>query len=114
MSFGEVIGEINRFVRGWVAYFRYAECKTHLKELDEWLRHKLRCVRLKQRKRAVSIATLLQQLGVPKNRSWTTAACGKGWWRMAQTPAAQQAMSNHWLQAQGLASLLDRFLGLQH
>jgi hypothetical protein len=71
-------------------------------------------VRLKQRKRAVSIATFLQQLGVPKNRSWTTAACGKGWWRMAQTPAASQAMSNQWFQECGLVNLLDRWMTLQH
>jgi hypothetical protein len=60
------------------------------------------------------IATFLQQLGVPKDRSWTTAACGKGWWRMAQTPAAQQAMNNQWFQKCGLVSLLDRYVELQH
>ena len=43
-----------------------------------------------------------------------TAASGKGWWRMAHTPAAQQGMRNAWFQAQGLTSLLDRYLVLQH
>ena len=114
VSFERVIGELNSFTTGWVTYFRHAKAKGILRELDKWLRHKLRCVRLKQRKRAASIATFLQQLGVPKNQSWTTAACGKGWWRMAQTPAAQQAMSNQWFQASGLVHLLDRYLKLQH
>jgi RNA-directed DNA polymerase len=114
VSFERVIDEMNSFTTGWVAYFRYAKAKGALRELDSWLRRKLRCVRLKQRKRAVSIATFLQQLGVPKNRSWTTAACGKGWWRMAQTPAASQAMSNQWFQECGLVNLLDRYMTLQH
>lgn len=114
VSFERVIGEINSFSTGWVTYFRYAKAQGALSELDSWLRRKLRCVRLKQRKRAVSIASFLQQLGVPKNRSWTTAACGKGWWRMAQTPAASEAMSNQWFQTQGLANLTDRYLALQH
>jgi RNA-directed DNA polymerase len=114
VSFERVIGELNSFTTGWVTYFRYAKAKGVLTELDQWLRRKLRCVRLKQRKRAVSMANFLQQLGVPKNRSWTTAACGKGWWRMAQTPAASEAMSNLWFQTQGLVSLTDRYLGLQH
>jgi RNA-directed DNA polymerase len=74
VSFERVIDEMNSFTTGWVTYFRYAKAKGALRELDSWLRRKLRCVRLKQRKRAVSIATFLQQLGVPKNRSWTTAA----------------------------------------
>ena len=107
-----MIGELNSFTTGWVTYFRYAKAKRILSKLDQWLRRKLRCVRLKQRKRAVSIASFLQQLGVPKDRSWTTAACGKGWWRMAQTPAASQGLSNQWLQDQGLISLTDRFLEL--
>lgn len=114
VSFERMIGELNSFTTGWVTYFRYAKAKDTLRGLDKWLRHKLRCVRLKQRKRARSIAAFLQQLGVPKNQSWTTAACGKGWWRMAQTPAAQQAMNNQWFQARSLVSLLDRYLQLQH
>ena len=114
VSFERVIGELNSFTTGWMAYFRYAKARGALRELDSWLRRKLRCVRLKQRKRAASIATFLQHLGVPKNQSWTTAACGKGWWRMAQTPAASQAMSNQWFQQQGLVNLLDRYLELQN
>jgi RNA-directed DNA polymerase len=114
VSFERVIGELNSFTTGWVTYFRYAKAKGILSDMDSWIRRKLRCVRLKQRKRAASIATFLQQLGVPKNRSWTTAACGKGWWRMAQTPAASQAMSNQWFQECELVNLLDRYVKLQH
>jgi RNA-directed DNA polymerase len=114
VSFERVMGDLNSFTSGWVTYFRYAKAKGTLREVDGWLRRKLRCVRLKQRKRAASIAAFLAQLGVPKNRSWTTACCGKGWWRMAQTPAASEAMSNHWFQEQGLVSLVDRYLALQH
>jgi RNA-directed DNA polymerase len=114
VSFERVIGELNSFTTGWVTYFRYAKAQAPLSKLDSWLRRKLRCLRLKQRKRAASIATFLQALGVPKNRSWTTAACGKGWWRMAHTPAAQQAMSNRWFTDQGLLGLAARYLELQH
>jgi RNA-directed DNA polymerase len=114
VSFERVIGELNSFTTGWVTYFRHAKAQAPLSKLDGWLRCKLRCLRLKQRKRAASIATFLQSLGVPKNRSWTTAACGKGWWRMAHTPAAQQAMSNQWFTDQGLLGLAARYLELQH
>jgi RNA-directed DNA polymerase len=113
VSFERVIGELNSFTTGWTTYFRYAKAKSVLRELDSWLRRKLRCVRLKQRKRAAAIAIFLQQLGVPKNQSWTTAACGKGWWRMAKTPAASQAMSNQWFQNHGLVNLLEQHMKLQ-
>jgi RNA-directed DNA polymerase len=114
VSLERMVGELNSFLTGWVAYFRYAKCRSRLIKLDSWVRRKLRCVRLKQRKRALSIAEFLQSLGVPKNRSWTTAACGKGWWRMAYTPAAQQAMPSAWFGELGLVCLADRYAALQH
>ena len=88
--------------------------KPSLTALDKWIRSKLRCVRLKQRKRSKAIADFLLVLGVPWNQCWTTAACGKGWWRMAHSPCAQQGMNNAWFEKQGLISLLDQYLTLQH
>ena len=113
VSFGEVIGEINRFVRGWVTYFRYAECKTHLSGLDEWLRHKLRCLRLKQCKRRGVIARMLLSLGVPAKRAWLTALSGKGWWRRSQSPPMQEGLSLDWFTGQGLVSLRHQYVMLQ-
>ena len=114
VSFERMIGNLNSFLSGWVTYFRHAKAKSVLAELDSWIRRKLRCVRLKQRKRAKSIAEFLYGLGVPRGQCWTTAACGKGWWRKANTPAAHQGMNNVWFEKQGLISLFDRYITLQH
>lgn len=113
VSFGEIIGEINQFTRGWVAYFRYAECKTHLRELDEWLRHKLRCLRLKQCNRRYAIARLLQGLGVPAKRAWLSALSGKGWWRRSQSPPVTEGLSLQWFSKQGLIPLRHQHVMLQ-
>ena len=99
---------------GWVTYSSLAEATGTLAELDKWIRVKLRCVRLKQRKRAKAIAEFLWDLGVLWNQCWTTAASGKGWWRMAHSPSAQHGMSNAWFEKQGLISLFDRYVKLQH
>jgi RNA-directed DNA polymerase len=114
VSFEQLVGELNSFLTGWVTYFRYAKAKGVLADLGSWVRRKLRCVRLKQRKRAKSITDFLHGLGVPWDRCWTTAASGKGWWRMAHTPAAQEGMNNAWFRAQGLVNPLERYLQLQH
>jgi RNA-directed DNA polymerase len=113
VSFERMIGELNSFLSGWVTYFRHAKAKATLRALDGWIRRKLRCARLKQRKRARSITEFLHALGVPWHRCWTTAACGKGWWRMSHTPAAQQGMDTAWFASQGLMNLLDRYMRLQ-
>ncbi len=109
-----MIGEVNSFTTGWVTYFRLAAGASPFRELDGWIRRKLRCVRLKQRKRAKSIAAFLQSLGVSWNQSWTTAACGKGWWRLSGTPSAHHGMTNRWFDAQGDRSLEARYLALRH
>lgn len=114
VSLERMVGELNSFLTGWVTYFRYAECRGHLTALDGWIRRKLRCVRLKQRKRAKSIADFLRELGVPTKRSWLLALTGKGWWRMAGSPQAAEAMPNVWFDAQGLVRLAMRYATLQH
>jgi RNA-directed DNA polymerase len=113
ISLEQMIRELNSYLTGWMTYFRYAACKSHLQRLDEWIRRKLRCVRLKQRKRAKPIADFLQSLGVPEWSAWILALSGKGWWRKAGAPQAHQAMSIAWFKAQGLMSLTERYVELQ-
>ena len=113
ISLEQMIGELNSYLTGWVTYFRYAACKGHLQRLDEWIRRKLRCVRLKQRKRAKSVADFFQSLGVPEWSAWILALSGKGWWRKSGTPQASQPMSIAWFKAQGLVSHFERYAELQ-
>jgi RNA-directed DNA polymerase len=113
INLGQMIRELNAFVTGWVTYYRYAACKTKLRRLDEWMRRKLRCVRLKQCKRPKAIATFLKRQGVPGWSARQLAGSVRGWWRKADTPQAHQAMSIAWFRAQGLASLSERYAALQ-
>lgn len=69
-------------------------------------------MRLKQRKRAKPIADFLRELGVPDWRSWLLALSGKGWWRLAGSPQAAEAVA--WFHSQGLVSLSQRYAKLQH
>ncbi len=105
---------MNSFLTGWVTYFRYASAKTHLKRLDEWVRRKLRCMRLKQRKRGRSITAFLVSLGVPHWRARKLGGSGRGWWCMAGSPQATEAMTLQWFKEQKLVSLTERYLTLQH
>jgi RNA-directed DNA polymerase len=104
ISLDKMIGEVNSFATGWVMYYRHAQCKSVLRDLDGWLRRKLRCVRLKHCKRTYTIATFLIGNGVTQVPAWTTALSGKGWWRLAATPTAQWAMDSKWFDKLGLTS----------
>jgi RNA-directed DNA polymerase len=114
ISLARMISELNSFLSGWVTYFRYASAKEHLKRLDEWIRRRLRCVRLKQRKRGRSVTAFLVSLGVPHRRARSSGGSGCGWWRMAGSPAAHEAMDLPWFKEQNLVSLTERYLTLQH
>jgi len=113
ISLDRMIRELNLFLTGWVNYFRHAACKSHLTALDGWVRRKLRCVRLKHCKRTYSIMDFLHRQGVSLRQAWCTALSGKGWWRLAGTPAATQAMSNQWFASLGLVNLVERYGTLQ-
>lgn len=112
VSMDKVVKELNQYLTGWVTYYRYAQCRQHLIHLNSWLHRKIRCYRLKQRKRAKSIAYFLMDQGVPEWRSWILALSGKGWWRMSGSPSAHEAMPNQWFEEIGLLNLTNRYMVL--
>ena len=112
VSIEQVIDELNTFLIGWVTYFRHAECKSLLRELDGWVRRKLRCLRLKQCRFMAPIANLLGKLGVPRRRAWLLAQSGRGWWRLATSPPATEGMSLAWFESLGLSTLAARYEAL--
>jgi RNA-directed DNA polymerase len=108
-----MVSEVNSFTTGWVTYFRHAACKSALRELDGWLRRKLRCVRLKQCKRPKPTADFFMRLGVPGPRAWLLALSGKGWWRRSGSPQAAEAMTLQWFSSIGLVTLSTYHAALQ-
>ncbi|MFO1113267.1 MAG: group II intron maturase-specific domain-containing protein [Rhodospirillales bacterium] len=107
-----MIDEVNAFTTGWVTYFRHAEARMKLRTLDQWLRRKLRCVRLKQCKRTWTIADFLRGCGVPERYAWMLALSGKGWWRLAGSPQATRAMPIAWFDSLGLVRLENHYLAV--
>jgi len=105
VKFEQVIKELIPVMRGWLNYFRYARCKSLLKNLDSWIRRKLRCYRLKQCKRTITLQQFLKSRGVDTWQSWILALSGKGHWRKSGCPQTQQAMNNKWFDEVGLYNL---------
>ena len=104
-SFAQIIAELTPVLRGWLNYYQYAQCRKLLQELDGWIRRKLRCYRLKQCKRVITLQRFLESMGVKKWQSWILALSGKGFWRKSNCPQANRAMGNDWFEAQGLYNL---------
>jgi len=109
----EKIDRLNRQVMGWTGYFRYIRSGHALEQLDQWLRRKVRVIKLKQLKRNYTIYKFLRSRGVAEQSAWALALSGKGWWRKSGCPQTHQAMSRKWFEEQGLVSLKVRWRQLQ-
>jgi len=110
ISLERLVKELNPILRGWLGYFRNARMKGRLGALAGWLNRKIRCFRLKQCKRAISIARFLNSLGVRWNRCWLTAGSSKGWYRLSNTPATNEGMDLNWIRSIGLYDLQANYL----
>ena len=110
ISLAQVIKELNQVTRGWFHYFKCTNSKTIFKQIDSWIRRRLRCFRLKQRKRKYSIKNFLQGLGISQQQCWSLAMSDKGWWRKALNPVVHKALNNKWFEDKGLFSLYESFV----
>lgn len=54
ISLEQMTEELTSYLRGWKSYFDYSQTPSVLKELDKWIRRRLRSVIWKQRKRRSS------------------------------------------------------------
>jgi group II intron reverse transcriptase/maturase len=106
VKFEQIVKELNVMITGWANYFHLANCwLSSIKELDRWIRRKLRCYRLKQCGRKHTIVKLLQSMGIAKTTSWNIAMYSQGWWAMSNKMAVNKAMGLKWFSQMGLRSL---------
>jgi len=106
VKFEQIVKELNVMITGWANYFHLANCwLSSIKELDRWIRRKLRCYRLKQCGRKRTIVKLLQSMGIAETTSWNIAMYSQGWWAMSNKMAVNKAMGLKWFSQMGLRSL---------
>ena len=56
--------KLNQMIRGWIQYFKISSIKVFLEEFGQWLRHKVRCIIIKQWKRSRTIYKNLMKLNI--------------------------------------------------
>jgi len=47
-SLQRIIWDLQKFLRGWLAYFGFTECPSPVRDLEGWIRRRLRCYYWKQ------------------------------------------------------------------
>lgn len=79
-SLGAVTERLRSFMPGWKAYFRLAQTPDVWRRLDQWVRHRLRAIQLKQWGRSRTIFRELTALGARPELAIQVAASGRRWW----------------------------------
>ena len=80
-SLEQIAADLRGYVPGWKAYFRLAQTPNVLRELDKWLRHRLRAVRLKQWRGGTTMFRELRALGASVDLAARVAGNARRWWR---------------------------------
>jgi RNA-directed DNA polymerase len=106
-SMEKVMEELAPYVRGWRGYFGFCETPSVLQQLDSWIRRRVRCAFWRQWKTGRQRYAELVRRGVSAESAAKTAGSRCGPWRVSQSPALDQALSNAYLTSFGLPSLVE-------
>lgn len=102
------ISKLNPVIRGWINYFRICDMKTLMKEMDSWLRVRIRMCIWKQWKTPQRREWGLRKLGMNAFWAHVNARSRKGTMAIAKG-ALQSVLNNNILKRKGLLSLADHY-----
>ena len=79
-SMKDVIEQLTQYLLGWKAYYQLAQTLDVWRELDEWIRRRLRAIHLKHWKRGKTVFRELCALGASSEVAGRVAVNARRWW----------------------------------
>jgi len=104
-SLPQMTEQLSRYLTGWRGYFRFAATPTVFRDLDSWIRRRLRSAVWKQWKRGKVRYKELVKRGVSRELAAQTAGSAHGPWHISRSPALSYAFSGAYLDSLGLPRL---------
>jgi RNA-directed DNA polymerase len=115
------IKRVNEITRGWINYFRIGMMKQYMKDLGEWLRHKIRVIVIKQWKKPNTIYRNLSYLnrkyknGFDHEAIYKVANSRLGWYKRSGMNVVDFILSPELLETKikdgsGLLNTLNYYL----
>lgn len=92
---------LNRKLRGWCEYFKYAKYEVWSKLTDEWIRRRIRQLLWKTWKRVRTRYAALRKLGCTHRQAIQWANTRKSYWRIANSHILATTLNNDFLKTQG-------------
>jgi group II intron reverse transcriptase/maturase len=104
-SLNAIVTELRRYLLGWKNYFRLAQEPRTFRNLDKWIRHRLRAIQLKHWRHWSTIYRHLRQRGIDPHEAWKVARNTGRWWRNSAM-ALNRALPVRHFDALGLPRLV--------
>jgi Retron-type reverse transcriptase len=101
--------KLNEYTVGWINYYGVAKASARVKDLEEWIRRRLRACIWKQWKKVKTKYSNLKRLGLPPNKAWQYANTRKGYWRISNSPILNLTLNNNYLENLQYKSISKRY-----
>lgn len=109
MSFDERIHKLKETGHGWINYFRLASIQGKLKDLDGWIRNRIRYCIWHNWKKPERKRKNLTRLGVEKVKAYQWSRSRMGGWAIAQSPMLGTTITLDRLYKRGYESLFSYY-----
>ena len=107
VSLGRMVEQLRRYLTGWRGYFGFCETRSVLRDLDSWIRRRLRCFQWKQWRRGTTRFAELRKRGASKDQAATAAGSSRGLWHLSRSPTLNLALPGAYFDSLGLPKLVD-------
>jgi len=108
-TFDERIQRLKEVQRGWLGYFRIASIQEKLKDLDGWLRNRLRYCIWHHWKKPEKKRRSLIRLGVDPDHAYSWSRTRMGGWAVAQSPILITTITLDRLRKRGYVAMLTYY-----
>ena len=109
-----VIAELTSYLRGAFNYYGLGITFGEARELDQWVRSRVRMYYWKQWGRPRTRRRKLLRLGIGRDEVKKASRSRKGHWRMSHNSLVKRAMTNEWLAEQGVLSLEKQWVSIRY
>lgn len=106
LSMHEIIKQLNKYLQGWIGYFKIQETKTKLRRLDQFIRQRLRAMQLKKWKKPKRFQKMMIKAEAPIERAKRTWV-KMNRWKSVKRLEVLFTLDLKWFRELGLLTLDD-------
>ena len=111
-SIKQIFLELKGYTIGWLGYYAITEMKTRVKELNQWIKRRIRMYIWKQWKKIRTRFRNLEKLGLSRAKAWEYANTRLGYWRIAGSVILHRSLTDKYLVTIGYDDITKRYEAL--